>query len=242
MSVTPSPESQSEFYVSPSRVEKIFEFEGSLSARALYLYLPAGYDETDEHYPVLYMHDGQNLFEAFVDDSYLGSWRADETADRLIREGRMRPCIIVGVSNGGEARLAEYLPPYASYTLPASKEKRQSKGRKKTPLKPVRGRADETFSYYQGEVAPFVAANYRVLTGREHTATGGSSLGGLFSTYIAWEHPEFARSHAVLSPSYWITRDEGGEMEDGEAPPRGRAARPAALARQRHARQPRQGR
>ena len=217
--------------MSPSRVEKIFSFEGSLSARALYLYLPAGYDEQpDTHYPVLYMHDGQNLFEAFVEDSYLGSWRADETADRLIREGRMQPCIIVGVSNGGEARLAEYLPPYASYTLPAPKIKRKGKGRK-IPLKPLQGRADETFVYYQNEVAPFVAANYRVLTGREHTATGGSSLGGLFSTYIAWEHPEFARSHAILSPSYWITRDGGGRDGDGEASPRGRTARPAALAR-----------
>ena len=209
----PPPEPSPESPVSPSRVEKIFDFEGSLPTRALYLYLPAGYDESATRYPVLYMHDGQNLFEAFVDDSYLGSWRADETANRLVSEGRMQPCIIVGVSNGSEARLAEYLPPYASYTLPAPKEKRRSKGRKKIPLKPLQGRADETFAYYRDEVAPFVAANYRVLTGREHTATGGSSLGGLFSTYIAWEHPEFARGHAILSPSYWITRDKGGEME-----------------------------
>ena len=212
MSTTPSPEPPSESPVSPSRVEKIFGFEGRLSPRALYIYLPAGYDESDTHYPVLYMHDGQNLFEAFVDDSYLGSWRADETADRLIRASRMQPCIIVGVSNGGEARLAEYLPPYASYTLPVPKGKRKGKGRN-IPLKPVQGRADETFAYYRDDVAPFIAASYRALAGREHTATGGSSLGGLFSTYIAWEHPEFARSHAILSPSYWITRDGTGETE-----------------------------
>ncbi len=221
MSTTQPPAPPPEPNVSPSRVEKIFDFEGSLPTRALYLYLPAGYDESGAHYPVLYMHDGQNLFEAFVEDSYLGSWRADETADRLIRASRMRPCVIVGVSNGSEARLAEYLPPYASYTLPVPKGKRKGKGRK-IPLKPLQGRADETFAYYRDEIAPFVAANYRVLTGREHTATGGSSLGGLFSTYIAWEHPEFARGHAILSPSYWITRNGGGEMETVERLRRGK--------------------
>jgi predicted alpha/beta superfamily hydrolase len=81
------------------------------------------------------------------------------------------------------------------------------------PLIPVPGRAAATLEYYRDEVAPFVAKRYRVLPGREHTATCGSSLGGLFSVYIAWEHSDFARHHAALSTSFWITRNRAGELE-----------------------------
>jgi predicted alpha/beta superfamily hydrolase len=185
---------------SPSRVVKIPDFQGRLPPRALYIYLPPGYDdEPDRRYPLLFMHDGQNCFEAFADDSYVGSWRADETADRLINEGSMRPCLIVGVSHGGEERLAEYLPPYATFQLRRSAEVGFRR-------KQIRGRADETFAYYRDDVAPYLCRHYRVLSGRDNRATCGSSMGGLFSTYIAWEHPEFARHHAILSPALRITR------------------------------------
>ncbi|MDQ3397016.1 MAG: alpha/beta hydrolase-fold protein, partial [Deinococcota bacterium] len=198
--------------LSPSRVVKIPEFGESLPGRALYLYLPRGYHEHKERrYPVLYMHDGQNCFEAFVSDSYSGSWGADRVADMLISQGRMRECLIVGVANGGPARLAEYLPPYTAF-VPPPKRKR-ARGKRAKPVAPLLGRADTTLAYYKGEVASYLSAHYRVLTGREHTATCGSSMGGLFSTYIAWEHPDFARHHAVMSPSYWITRTPEGVLE-----------------------------
>jgi predicted alpha/beta superfamily hydrolase len=80
-------------------------------------------------------------------------------------------------------------------------------------LSPVPGRAAATLDFYRDEVAPFVAGRYRVLPGREQTATCGSSLGGLFSVYIAWEHTDFARHHAGLSTSFWITRDRSGKLE-----------------------------
>ncbi len=73
------------------------------------------------------------------------------------------------------------------------------------PLRPVPGTRPQTLAYYRDEVAPFVAERYRVLSGREHTATCGSSLGGLFSIYIAWQHSDFARHHAALSTSFWAT-------------------------------------
>ena len=206
--------------VSPSRVVKIEAFAGSLPERALYVYLPRGYDEHEEkRYPVLYMHDGQNCFEAFVDDSFAGSWQADLAADLLIRQGLMQECIIVGVSNGAEQRIMEYLPPYARHAPPSRRpfqaglhgEEVQEAPRR--PLLPAPGWADRTFAYYRNEIAPYIARNYRVLPGRDNTATCGSSMGGLFSLYIAWEHPEFARSHAVLSTSFWATRNQKGALD-----------------------------
>jgi predicted alpha/beta superfamily hydrolase len=207
-------------FVNPSRVIKVQEFVGSLPTRALYVYLPRGYQEhTDRRYPVLYMHDGQNCFEAFVDDSFAGSWQAELTADLLIGQGLMQECIIVGVGHGQEERVAEYLPPYARH-LPKS---RRPHGEvlggsppvpvQRRPLLPLPGRADHTVAYYRDEVAPYVGRHYRVLSGREHTATCGSSLGGLFTLHLAWEHPQFAQHHAALSASFWITRRPDGRLE-----------------------------
>lgn len=190
-----------------SRVLKIADFPGRLSPRPLYIYLPPGYDDAPERdYPVLYMHDGQNCFEAYAEDSNFGSWRADETADRLIQQGLVRPFLIIGVSHGGSDRIAEYLPPYAHFA-PELVKRMPS-----IPIGVPQGRADQTFAYYRDDVAPAIQSQFRVLTGREHTATCGSSMGGLFSTYIAWEHTDFARHHAIVSPAYWIERDRHGRF------------------------------
>ncbi len=206
--------------VSPPCVVKIEQFQGSLGPRPLYIYLPRGYDEHGERrYPVLYMHDGQNCFDAFVDDSYAGAWQADLAASLLIRQGLMQECIIVGVSNGQERRILEYLPPYASHLPPPRRPRvavdlgAAQPPAPRRPLRPVPGRAHSTLAYYRDEVAPFIARRYRALSDRAHTATCGSSLGGLFSIYIAWEHMDFARHHAALSPSFWATRNAAGRLE-----------------------------
>ena len=192
--------------MSLSRVHKIVSFSGRLSARPLYVYLPPGYDDDRQrHYPVLYMHDGQNCFEAFVADSgYGASWRADETADRLIGQGLVRPFLIVGVSHGGHSRIAEYLPPYARYQPDLVKRPLS------LAIGPTQGRADQTLAYYQDDVIPFIRHKFRIMDDREETATCGSSMGGLFSTYLAAERPDFAGQHAILSPAYWIERDGNG--------------------------------
>lgn len=180
--------------VSAPRVVKVPNFQGTLSARNLYIYVPRGYAEnTDKRYPVLYMHDGQAAFQAYPENGF-GTWAADTMATRLIAQGRMRECVIVAVANSSN-RLTEYLPPYDSLILFA-------------------GTADQTTSYYRGSVASYVAANYRVLTGRDDTATCGSSMGGFLSTYMAWEFPAFARHHAALSPAYWITRTASGVQDN----------------------------
>lgn len=191
---------------SPSQVIKIPRFTGSLPDRPLYIYLPPGYaDDPGTRYPVLYMHDGQNVFDAYAGDSYLGTtWRADRTADRLIRLGRMRPAIIVGVGNGKDHRMSEYLPPYMTLRMrPATGSRR----------KLVPGTSDAVAAYYIHEVAPFIEQTYRAFPGREHRATCGSSMGGLLSAYFAWEHTAFARGHGVISPAFWLTRNQEGGLE-----------------------------
>lgn len=214
---------------SPPQVLKIPAFRGSLPTRPLYVYLPRGYRQhRRRRYPVLFMHDGQNCFQAYAGDAFAGSWRADESASRLIASGAMRECIIVAVANGGEQRLAEYLPPYARLEPPVPRPETPSRDpvakratpaarRRAEPPPPaapgVRGRADRTARYYRDEVAAFIHARYRTLRGREHIATLGSSMGGLFTTYLAWEFSDFARHHAALSPSYWATRRPDGELE-----------------------------
>lgn len=193
--------------VSASRIAKV-PFSGTLGERFLYLYLPPGYDESEECYPVLYLHDGQNCFEAFAEDSFSGTWRADETADALILAGELRPCIIVGVSNGREKRLEEYLPPYSRLRTHSERRRRYRLRRKHY----LRGRAAELFEDYRA-IDSFITANYRTLPGREHRATCGSSMGGLFSAYLALDHPEFAKHHGILSASFWVTQVRGGQLQ-----------------------------
>lgn len=194
--------------VQSSQVTRIDDFEGRLSPRSLYIYLPRGYDDhPDRTYPVIYMHDGQNVFETFVEDSFAGSWQADLTADRLIREGQMQECIIVGVSHGNEQRIVEYLPHYSEFR----ERPHTDLLRKKPPI--IKGQARKTIGYYYQDIAPFVEENYRVKNGRDFRATCGSSMGGLFSLYFAWECPRFARHHAAMSPSIWITKNKQGRHE-----------------------------
>ena len=200
---------------SPSQVLKVPSFTGNvgLPARNIYIYLPRGYAEHLEiDYPVLYMQDGQNCFEAFVGDSYAGSWQADSTADRLIATGKKRECLIVAISHGGTRRLAEYLPPGLSLRPPAEPARKSAHKKKRRKPTPIAGRADRTAAFYQQDVDPFVVEHYRTLSGREFRATCGSSLGGLFSAYLASDHPDFAAQHAVVSPSFWATKADDGHF------------------------------
>ena len=147
------------------------------------------------------MHDGQNVFDDFVQDSYADhTWQAAKTADRLIHAGEIPPFILIGVSHGDDQRIKEYLPHYV--TLKAKGELIFDP--------PLIGAADSVLAYYRSEVDPYVRHNYRVLPGRQHTATCGSSMGGLLSQYFAWEAPDFAQHHAILSPAYWLTQNEDG--------------------------------
>jgi predicted alpha/beta superfamily hydrolase len=155
--------------------------------RTVIVWLPPGYrDDSSRHYPVLYLHDGQNCFDAST--SFAGEWQADETADALIRAGRIQPLIMVAVANAGAARMREYTP-----------TPRSSDG--KTAL---RGGDGEKYAQFLiTELKPVIDRTYRTLPGRDHTAVAGSSLGGLNSLYLGLKHGEVFGLIGAVSPSLW---------------------------------------
>lgn len=155
--------------------------------RDVLVYLPPGYDEDHERrYPVLYMHDGQNLFDGATSFVPGEEWHVDETAEAMIREGQIEPLIIVAIYNTGEARIEEYTP---------SRDRKHGGGK-----------ADLYGRLLVEELKPFIDARYRTLTGSANTGLGGSSLGGLVTLYLGLRYPgEFGRL-AVMSPSTWWDR------------------------------------
>lgn len=152
--------------------------------RDLIVYLPPGYHEQpDRPYPVLYLHDGQNLFDGSTSFIPGMDWHVGQTADYLIYERRVEPLIIVGVYNAGKQRLGEYTPTRAP--------------------KLGGGRANRYAKFLLEEVGPFVHSQYRVAGGAERTGIGGSSLGGLVSLYLGLKLPKVFGIIAALSPSVW---------------------------------------
>ena|SRR5579859_1593248 len=152
--------------------------------RDLIVYLPPGYDaDAVRRYPVLYMHDGQNLFDPATSFIKGRTWQVREAADAAIEAGEVEPLIIVGIYNTGERRLAEY-----------THEKDWQMGG---------GEADRYGALLTRELMPWIAEHYRVKPGREQTGLGGSSLGGLVSLYLGLRYPEKFGRLAVLSPSVW---------------------------------------
>ena len=155
--------------------------------RDVIVYLPPGYAaDQARRYPVLYMHDGQNLFDP--DTSFVRGqhWRLGEMADMLIAEGRVRPLIIVGANHTGHGRVHEYTP---------TKDPRLGGG-----LGKAYGRL------LVEELKPFIDARYRTRPGRDHTGLGGSSLGGLSTMYLGLRHADVFGLLAVISPSVWWGR------------------------------------
>lgn len=144
--------------------------------RTVAVYLPPGYESTDARYPVLYMHDGQNLFDAAT-SAFGDEWQADETAERLIREEKIRPLIIVGIYNTAQ-RTREY-------TAPLGTRHRDAQG-------------DAYCRFVIDEVKSMVDTTYRTHAEREHTAVAGSSLGGVISLYMCARFPDvFSRCGAL---------------------------------------------
>lgn len=145
--------------------------------RDIFVYLPPTYAHSKQHYPVLYMQDGQNLFDA--ETSFSGEWGVDETMEQLAQEGR--PAIVVGVSNAGEARFDEYSPFID----------RQYGG----------GRGDAYLAFLMETVAPMVEDAFRTAPGPQNRGIMGSSMGGLISLYAFLRHPGVYGFAGVMSPA-----------------------------------------
>jgi metallo-beta-lactamase class B len=155
--------------------------------RRVWVYLPPGYATSTRRYPVLYVHDGQNVFDAAT--SFAGEWGVDETLDSLAARGD-RGVIVVAVDNGGPRRLDEYSPwrhPDPRYGG---------------------GEGAAYVDFLVRTLKPHVDRRYRTLPDRRHTGVLGSSMGGLISLYAGLRHPEVFGQVGVFSCACWFARPQ----------------------------------
>ena len=159
--------------------------------RDVLVYLPPGYSRfSSRRYPVLYLHDGQNVFDAAT--SFAGvEWGVDETVQRLIHRKLIEPLIIVAVANVGEGRVDEYAP------TPGVIEPKEN------PRKRSRGLAHLYGQFLIEELKQFIDQKYRTKPDAEFTGLGGSSLGGLATLAIGIFYSEVFTRLIVMSPSIW---------------------------------------
>jgi predicted alpha/beta superfamily hydrolase len=187
------------------------QFESRIlrNRRDVLVYLPPGYRRgTRRCYPVLYLHDGQNVFDRAT--SFAGvEWNADESAQSLIKRRLIEPLIIVAVANVGDARIHEYAPtPGRVY-----------------PHKMIRskGRLRKYGRFLIEELKPFIDRAYRTQRAPEFTGLGGSSLGGLATMALGLWFPHVFTRLAVMSPSVWwdecVVYDMVDAIQDGARPP-----------------------
>lgn len=167
------------------RVHQDFHSQFLTHDRDVLVYLPPGYEAAkNRRYPVIYFHDGQNLFDGATSFIRGQEWRVDETAESLIVAKKIVPLIIVGIYNAGPDRMNEYTPAVdAKY-----------KG----------GAADLYGRMIVEELKPFIDRTYRTKRDARHTGIGGSSLGGLVSIYLSLRYAKVFGRAAVVSPSVWF--------------------------------------
>jgi predicted alpha/beta superfamily hydrolase len=151
--------------------------------RRVWIYLPPDYATSDKTYPVLYMHDGQNVFDDST--SYAGEWGVDEALDSLHAAGDWG-AIVVAVDNGERRRLHEYSP-------------------WRSPLIRQGGEGDAYVDFLAQTLKPWIDRRFRTRPGREDTGVLGSSMGGLISLYAALKHPDVFGRAGVFSPSLWFS-------------------------------------
>ena len=197
----------------PGRLEHYRAFPSAhADPRDVTVWLPPGYDPDGPPYAVLYMHDGQNLFDPR--SSYGGKeWGVDEVAAQLIAEGKMRPAIVVGIWNTPR-RQREYVPAKAFERLPARYMERVRGLYRGDPL------SDRYLRFIVRELKPFIDATYNSAPDRANTAIMGSSMGGLISLYALAEYPRVFGGGGMVS-THWplLLPAEGQELsaEDVDA-------------------------
>jgi predicted alpha/beta superfamily hydrolase len=148
--------------------------------RRIWLYLPPDYAKSKKKYPVLYMHDGQNLFENKT--SYSGEWGVDEYLDSIFKKGE-KEVIVVGIDNGLIKRMQEYNP-----------WEFQNFGK---------GEGDKYFDFLVETLKPFIDEHYRTLKDKPNTFIAGSSMGGLISLYAILKYPQVYGGAGIFSPAFW---------------------------------------
>ncbi|HEX6915209.1 MAG TPA: alpha/beta hydrolase-fold protein [Chitinophagaceae bacterium] len=168
--------------------------------RRIWIYLPRGYASSRTDYPVLYMHDGQNLFNEQT--APFGEWGVDEAMDSLQRETGQE-MIVVGIDNGGDKRMTEYNP-YNNNEFGA-------------------GEGNQYVDFLVQTLKPYIDSKFRTRKGPQNTFIAGSSMGGLISLYAVVKYPGVFGGAGVFSPAFWVTPqlfDEVAKTSFGENRPR----------------------
>jgi alpha-glucosidase len=147
--------------------------------KLVWVYLPAGYDANGSGYPVIYMHDGQNVFDHT--ESYKREWHIEEKLNDLHSEA-----IIVGIEHGGDKHRIDEMTPYANDTHGG-------------------GHADDYLDFMISTLKPYVDSHYNTLKDKSQTTIFGSSVGGLISFYALLKYPEVFGNAGVFSPSFWFS-------------------------------------
>lgn len=173
-----------------------------VAARDVFIWLPTQYDST-RAYPVLYMHDGQMLFDSTT--TWNGQeWQVDETVQKLIDEQAIPTCIVVGVANVARDRHRDYFPEKPFHALaPGVKDSLFSLMRNEAPLLAGQPNADNYLKFLVNELKPYIDQHFATLPTASHTFIAGSSMGGLISMYAFFEYPEVFGGAACLS-THWI--------------------------------------
>ena len=146
--------------------------------RRIWVYVPAGYQTSQKKYPVIYMHDGQNLFDAYT--SGYGEWGVDEILDKFPDK---EESIVVGIDHGGDYRITEYDPYDSKYG---------------------KGRGSDYVDFIAKTLKPYIDMHYRTRGDAKHTTIAGSSMGGLIAMYAVLKYPEVFGNAGVFSPAFWI--------------------------------------
>jgi len=152
--------------------------------RTIRLYLPPSYQQSTKSYPVIYMHDGQNLFDDLT--AYAGEWEVDESLNQLAKKHGLE-VIVVGIDNGGDFRMNE-LSPWENKRFGEAQGK-------------------QYMDFVVDVVKPYIDTNFRTKADRLHTAIMGSSMGGLISHYAVHAYPEVFSKAGIFSPSYWYSQE-----------------------------------
>lgn len=159
--------------------------------RRVWIYLPEDYATSRKRYPVLYMHDGQNIFDDAT--SYSGEWGVDEFLDST----KMKKCIVVGIDNGGEKRMSEYNP-YNNEQFGV-------------------GEGDGYVDFIVKKLKPVIDKKFRTKKDRQHTFIAGSSMGGLISMHAILKYPKVFGGAGIFSPSFWVSSEiNKGIMKRGK--------------------------
>lgn len=189
--------------VSQGSLSRIDAFPSALvPARTVDIWLPPGF-QPNQRYAVLYMHDGQMLFDAKTTWNQQ-EWQVDEVVGRLQQQGKLRPFIVVAIHNGDLNRHAEYYP-QRPFGLLSAAEQQAFYRLERSPGVPLFSKAVYSDAYLQflvKELKPYIEQHFPVLTGPEHTFIMGSSMGGLISLYALLEYPQVFGGAACLS-THW---------------------------------------